>query len=170
MSKKKFWLTAGVITIVVFLIILVGYSMIWDRLELVQKGLANPKFPYTKYSQKDLEKIYPSHEGNANVATTRSPEETHKMFVEKLKEGDLDGAVECCMVERIRSDWGGWLKELQQQDKINLMISDIDEIEQEMMLDTIATYFYVVEVDGEKYANTIEFQKDKNGVWLIESL
>ena len=39
---------------------------------------------------------------NLDVETTQTPEETHRMFVDKLKEGDLDGAVECCFV---KSDW-----------------------------------------------------------------
>jgi len=169
-KKKKFWLIVSVVAIVTPILIFFAYSWVWDRLELVERGLASPEFPYTKYSQQKLEEMYPSHEDNANAPTTRTPEETHKMFVEKLKEGDLDGAVECCFVKDKQEEMKLGLQRVKDGDKLELMISDISVVEQEMMLDTIATYFYVGEIDGKKYANTMEFIKNSEGVWLIESL
>ena len=150
-------------------LILGGFVVVYNRLELVDRGLAHPTFPYMRYSQNDLNEMYPQYV-NVDVATTRSPEETHRLFVDKLKEGDLNGAVECCFV---KEDWGymkNGLEKVKNDGDLDLMINDVSTIEKEMVLDTLATYVYVSEVDGEKYGNIIEFIKGNNGVWLMKSL
>ncbi len=168
-KRKKFWIVFSGATVLLVVLILGGFVWVFDRLELVNEGHARPTFPFSRYSQDELNKMYPQNP-NENVATTRTPEETHRMFVDKLKEGDLNGAVECCMVKKIQEEWKRALVEIKDGGKLPIMISDIDEIEKEMVLDTLATYVYVVEVDGTKYGNTMEFEKNSNGVWLMESL
>ena len=128
----------------------------------VDTGTARPTFPYSDYSQAELNKMYPQYI-NENVATTQTPEETHKLFVEKLKAGDLNGAVECCFK---KADWNK-IKDGLQKVKINKhwdsMMKDLEtDFESNLVLDTKATYKYG--------GGLMSFIKDGQGVWLIESL
>ena len=147
-------------------LILGGFVVVYNRLELVDRGLAHPTFPYMRYSQNELNEMYPQYV-NVDVATTRTPEETHRLFVDKLKEGDFDGATECCFEKK---NWDGMkkaLRSIEEDGELTEMIKDLDvDLEVNMLLDTIATYEY----SGESSRSLIQFIKDKNGVWLIESL
>ena len=151
-------------------LILGGFVVVYNRLELVDRGLARPTFPYMRYSQNDLNEMYPQYV-NVDVATTRSPEETHRLFVDKLKEGDLDGAVECCVVKDSWNNTKEGLERVKDSGKLAEMISDLDtDLEPNVIGDTISSFNYYAEVDGKMLGSILEFRKDKNGVWLIESL
>jgi|SRR3989339_256803 len=169
-KRKKFWLIFSGASVLLVVLILGGFVVVYNRLELVDRGLAHPTFPYMRYSQNELNEMYPQYV-NVDVATTRTPEETHRLFVDKLKEGDFDGAVECCFV---REDWEvtkNWINKIQEQGYFEQMISDLDtKIEVEFMGDTLASYNYYAERDGKLLGSVIEFIKDSNGIWLIESL
>jgi len=116
-------------------------------------------FSNKKYSQ-DL---------GENVATTRTPEETHQIFVDKIRNEDLDGAVECCFVE------GSWnytkkgLLRAKDDGSLGLLASNASLVEKKIISDTSVIYTYVIEVGEEKYGSTMGFVKDNKGVWLIES-
>jgi len=117
-----------------------------------------------------LNEMYPQYV-NVDVATTRSPEETHRLFVDKLKEGDLDGAVECCVVKDSWNNTKEGLERVKDSGKLAEMISDLDtDLEPNVIGDTISSFNYYAEVDGKMLGSILEFRKDKNGVWLIESL
>lgn len=167
--RKKFWLITAVCAIAVIFFILLAYSTVYDRLALVEKGLASPKFPYLKYSQDELNKMYPQY-ANENVATTRSPEQTHKLFVDNLKKGDINSAVECCFK---KGDWDkmkGFLNEVKDKGYWDVLVSDLSVIKKDFIGDSIAAYTYTSKVDDKNYANNMSFTKDSNGIWLIESL
>lgn len=167
---KKGWGITAVISIAVFLFIILGYSCIYDRLELVEEGLASPKFPYLKYSQQDLNKMYPQYQ-NEDIETTQTPEETHAIFVGHLKAGNIEEAVECCFV---KGDWKKMkegLRKVEDQGELSIMINDLDtEITKDLDLGNKASYSYTAISDGGEYGHTISFIKKTNGVWLIESL
>ena len=151
-------------------LILGGFVVVYNRLELVDRGLAHPTFPYMRYSQNELNEMYPQYV-NVDVATTRTPEETHRLFVDKLKEGDLDGAVECCIVKSERERLKKRFNEIKDEGRLQEMISDFDqELELNVFLGNSATYDYVVMIDGEKWGQLMSFVKQSDGVWLIESL
>lgn len=135
----------------------------------VADGLARAEFPYADYSLEELDKLYPQTL-NENVATTRAPQETHKMFVSALKNGDLDEAVECCFR---KGDWDEMkenISEIKKNGKLDDMIKDISVIEESFVGDTIASYIYYGTLNQQKFANTMSFIKDGRGIWLIESL
>ncbi len=167
---KKGWGITAIIVLAVFLFIIFVYSFVYDRLELVEAGLANPKFPYTKYSQEELGDLFPQYE-NENVETTQTPEQTHAIFLSHLKAGEIDEAVECCFQ---KGDWKSqkeFFQGIKDRDIWNVMVGDLGEIEKDLVLDTKATYFYNgTQVDGSKLANSMSFVKNSAGVWLIESL
>ena len=165
-TKKKIWLIIGGVSILLVALILGGFVVVFNRLELVDLGLSSPNFPYNKYTQEELKKIYPENIGEG-VLTVRTPEQTHRMFVDKLKEGDLDGAAECCFVKKAWSDVKVGLKNVAEGNSLNEMIGDLDvELKKDLLLDTKASYYYTSDDNG----GIMEFVKDRNGVWLIESL
>ena len=140
--------------------------VVFNRLELADLGLASPNFPYNRYTQEELKKLYPENIGEG-VATVRTPEQTHRMFVDKLKQGDLDGAVECCFVKKYQSDMKKALASVKESNDLPEMIKDLDvELKKDLLLDTKASYYYTSDDNG----GIMQFVKDKNGVWLIESL
>ena len=107
---------------------------------------------------------------NENVVTTQSPEQTHAKFISALKAGDFDEAVKCCFLER---DWDKaklTLEKVQSAGSLSLLIKDVEKIDKELLLDTIASYSYATIENGEKIGHTMNFVKDEKGVWHIKSL
>ena len=159
---KKFVVWTALITVAVLFLIFFSFSWTMNRQNLVLTGLAKPFFPYFKYSKEELNKLYPQYI-NADVATTRSPEETHKIFVSKLKEGDLNGAVECCFVKGKWEEMKEGLEKVKTNKNLDSMMQDLETgFAVNLMLDTKATYKYG--------GGLISFIKNSQGIWLIESL
>lgn len=146
-----------------------AYGWFLKRQEKVLGGFARPTFPYSNYSVEELGAMYPQY-ANENVATVRTPEETHKMFVEKLKVGDLNGAVECCVVKGNQKEMIDLLNGVKARGQWGLMLGDIGEIRKDFVGDTIATYIYSGTLDSQKVANFFRFIKNNQGIWLIKSL
>ncbi len=167
---KKGWGITAIIVLAVFLFIIFAYSFVYDRLELVSEGLASPKFPFSRYSQEELNTMFPQYV-NENVETTQTPEQTHAIFLSHLKTGEIDEAVECCFM---KGDWKKMkegLEKVKDQGELEIMIKDLDtEITKDLDLGNKATYTYSVERNGELLGTGIEFIKNSAGVWLIESL
>lgn len=166
---RKGWGISAIGFFAVFLIIIFGYSYVYDRLELVKLGLASPQFPYHKYTDTELEKMYPQYI-NVDVATTQTPEQTHAIFIEYLKAGDIDKAVECCFVGENWETQKKFFENVKEKNMWDVMVGDLSEIEKEMVLDTIATYLYGGTLNGKQIANTLSFIKNSQGVWLIDKL
>lgn len=141
-----------------------------DRQKLVAAGLARPEFPYKKYTQEEINKLYPPQLINENVATTQSPEETHKKFIENLKKGDINAAVECCFREGDWSEQKKFIQGVKDKGMYNLMINDLSVIKEDksMTFDNSATYLYSGTLKGEKVGNFMHFVKTSDGKWLIK--
>lgn len=167
---KKGWGITAIIVLAVFLFTIFAYSWVYDRLELVEMGLSSPKFPYSKYSQEELNELYPQYE-NMDIETTQTPEQTHAIFLSHLKAGEINEAVECCFR---KGDWDKMkegLKKVEKQGEMQTMISDLDtEIVKDLDLGNNVSYYYITERNGEEIGSIIEFTKNINGIWLIESL
>jgi len=144
-----------------------AYGWFLKKQARVLSGMANPHFPYRDYSAQELEKMWPQ-DGYASVPTTRTPEQTHALFLENLKKGDLTAAVECCFRKGDWEEMKGGLENIKKNGKLNLMTSDLENIKQEMLLDSVATYSYLGTLKGEKGTNLMEFIKNSEGVWLIK--
>ena len=113
--------------------------------------------------------MFPQY-ANVDVTTTRTPEQTHKMFVEKLKTGDLNGTVECCVAPVSKKEITDLLSGVKTRGQWDLMLGDIKDIEKNFVGDTMATYVYSGTLKGQKIANFMEFIKNNQGIWLIKSL
>lgn len=143
-----------------------GFVLVYNRLQLVDLGLASPNFPYNRYSQEELAKLYPENIAEG-VLTVRTPEQTYRLFVDKLKAGDFDGAVECCFIKKYQAGMKEALRNVKDNGNLPEMIKDLDvELEGASVLDTKASYYYT----SDDNSGFMEFIKDKNGIWLIESL
>ena len=168
-NKKRAILMGLAVFFIVAVLFLAGFVWYKNKMLRVAAGTARPNFPFFDYSQDELNKMYPQYVENT-APTIQTPEQTHAKFVEALKKSDFDEAVECCVVEDMRTKMKEMLGSVRNRGKLELMINDIRDIEQENMYNVKATYIYGGTYNGEKVANFMVFRKDINGVWLIESL
>ena len=168
-TSRRFVVWSIVLAVVLVFAIFICYGWFLHRQNRVRVGFARPNFPFSDYSVEELGAMYPQYV-NEDVATTQTPEQTHRLFVDKLKAGDLDGAVECCVVKGQQKEMKELLVVVKSRGQWDMMLGDIESIEKDFVGDTMATYSYVVNIDGEKYAKGIEFIKNNQGVWLIKSL
>lgn len=170
-TRKKIWIVVAIIVPIIILGILYSLGEVMARLERVDQGLARPDWPYSDYTVEELGKLYPQYRNNDDVVTTRTPEETHKLFIEKLKANDIDGALECCVV---KGKWD-YLREGLNRDisegKIQTMISEIENIKKESdWSETVKTYSYMTVYKGYEIGAEIEFRKNNQGIWMITSI
>lgn len=173
MPKKFRWSVVGIgvaVLIVGVLAVFYFYGWFLGKQERVLAGTARATFPYGDYSIAELEKMYPQY-ANVDVATTQTPEQTHRKFVDALKAGDINGAVECCFR---KGDWESMkagLERVKSENLLDEMIKDVDNnLEKDSVGDNSAAYSVSVMRDGKKFGHKIFFIKNSDGVWLIESL
>jgi hypothetical protein len=193
--KKKKIITVVVFFVVVLIILYVvatsGVQWWQEKQMWVKAGFASDKFPFRMFTERELvEKGLWSGESpelNA-VPTTVRPEETYTKFRQALISGNLDIAVEC-FIENQQADWKKSLYEIRENGFLQGMIDDLPEkLEDtyiytedilgkkisEVNLDATASVFYVYALKSDKSvkpeAQTMLFQKNWNGVWLIEEL
>lgn len=164
MTRKTIFKIIGYYILLVggMFLILAGANWYMLKQDAIRIGLARPDFPYTKYSQDELNKMYPQYP-NENVPTTQTPEETYAKFIAALKAGDIDGAMNNFGQKNYDEHREILVKE-QKKDNFGSILKILDQpIKSEMKLETIAQYRL-----RDKYF--IEFIKDIDGIWKIESL
>ena len=150
-----------------FLILLVSGWIIL-RSQLVAAGLASPKFPYLRYSQEELAEIFVDYT-QINIPTTQTPEQTHAIFIEHLKNKEIDEAVECCFQKGKWDEMKKFIRGVEEKGMLELMTSDLSEITQDLMFDYQATYVYSGTKNGEKVGRFMRFIKEtSSGKWLIK--
>lgn len=165
---EKFFLGLGILVMGVVLVVW-PYSWFLGKQQRVLNGTARPDFPYSDYSDSELEKLYP-HDAENTAPTVQSPEETHQKFLVALKKEDFDEAVNCCFREGDRVKIKEFLIGLKTKGQLDLMMSDIKEINKDIYNSWEATYIYSGTYKGEKVASHMIFTKTTNGYWYIESL
>ena len=123
-----------------------------------------------------------SYETNGNIAkkiteiskyigeTTNNIAE-YSAIIEALKKGDIDGAVECCVLKENKETMREKLNRVKEKGMFDLMLKDISTIqeEKESTSNSGAVYLFESIVKGETFKNSMSFQKNLQGVWLIES-
>ena len=173
-QKLKTALIALLILIAGMLFVLGAYSWFLNKRGRVEAGTARPTFPYSDYSFEELNKLYPQFV-NENVTTTQTPEQTHRIFVDNLKKGDLNEAVECCFVKEEWADMKSGLQRVKEKGELNAMVADLDteirnDLNYKLNKDASATYFYSSDRGGKQIGSSIDFIKSTKGIWLIKSL
>lgn len=170
-TRKKIWIGVAIFVPIVALTIFYLTGEVLFRLERVDKGLARPDFPYSDYTTEELAKLYPQERNNDSVLTVRTPEETHKLFMDYLRKEDFKNASECCFRQ---GDWlktEEFLKSIQDKGQLSVMINDLEIIEGNYNdKNSTASYSFVGTYKGMKIGNILSFVKNSEGVWLIEKL
>src|SRR4030042_1556427 len=157
-GKKRVFLIIAAILIIAFLI----YFFSID----VPKG--SQDMGLDGYTQEELDKMFPQIE-NADVPTRTTPEQTYALLKEALKNEDVEAAADC-FAEKVREEWRGNLQEIKEKGYMQEMHDDLTELTLEQEGEAIRQYSYGKTVDEEIYGYYINFTKDSNGDWKIESL
>ena len=168
--SKKAKIILSISGVLIVLLLSLGAWLWYAQSQMYVKiGFAQDKFPYKFFSVQEMAGMY-KQEPLEGIATTQTPEQTHAKFIEALKKGDIDGAVECCVVKGEREKMKEGFIRIKEQKLLDSMIKDLDtEIIVNVKGDSQSTYDYFVKKDGKSFANAIIFQKNLQGVWLIES-
>jgi len=177
--RKRKIITAVIFFIIFLAIVYFGwaeYNQWWKaRKEYVRMGLAEDKFPYRMYTERELiemgrwpveSKYYDS------IPTRTTPEETYAKFRQALIDEDSDKAAECFIDEKRDTVRKGLVdifgdKQLKDQmlEDLPIKIDSIDIIGRSSVY-----YDYSIIREGKKIAQTMSFVKSLNGDWLIEDL
>lgn len=114
--------------------------------------------------------MYPQ-EPLEGVETTQTPEQTHAKFITALRKGDIDEAVECCVVKSEKELIKKELERIQGIDRYAAMLKDIEIIKatNDKEDENTRIFIYSIEDKGEKFGQSFIFKKNLQGVWLIES-
>lgn len=168
-TKKKIWICVAVFVFITIIVILYSLGQIIYRLERVNEGLASPDFPYRDYTMEELGRLYPHEKEINEIPTTRTPEETHKLFMDYLKKEDFKNAAECCFRDGDWEEMEGFLYNVKEGGYLDTMISDLEIIEGDFrdQYDT-ASYNFLGTYKGVKIKNEIKFIKNSQGIWLME--
>lgn len=165
-KTKTILLINGVLIII---LLVIGFYLWFAQSQLfVKAGLAEKNFPYKMYTTFELQGMY-SQEPLENVTTTQTPEQTHALFISALRKGDIDGAVDCCVMKNNQEKMKEKLNRIKENDNFMLMVRDIENIEEEADFESKKTYSFFIEEEGIKYGQIMTFQKNLGGVWMIES-
>lgn len=154
-----------VLIVVGLFLILAGVNWYLTKQKQVRLGMARPDFPYFKYTQEELNKLYPQYPLEY-VKTTQTPEQTYAKFIAALKAGDLEGA-RSFFTEKNSEKYFFEFSKRKKEGSLNVIVTDLDKkLEQKESLDTFAQYKFI----GEDVNYVVEFVKNINGVWKIDSL
>jgi len=172
MNKKLFYI---LIILIVAALIVGGffYCRYWWNMKQTQikLGLAENKFPYREYSAEKLAKMYQQIK-YADVPTRVTPEQTYAKFREALRTNNLEMAIQQLSKESGKYEENkDILSQAYKDGKFDEAYKEYPEkIEESYMYESIAQYEYDRKEDGKIFVNSINFSKDSNGDWKMESL
>lgn len=166
--RRRIFVIAGyyVLIVVGLFLILFGVGWYLTKQKQVRLGMARPDFPYFKYSQDELNKLYPQYPLE-NVKTTQTPEQTYAKFISALKAGDLEGASKFFVTKK-QEEYLVALEKAKKEGRLAEIISSVDmPVKAQEELDSFAYFVY-----GDKQDSNakIIFEKNIDGVWQIDSL
>jgi isocitrate dehydrogenase kinase/phosphatase len=149
------------------------YLNVWTvkKMQKVILGLSSPNFPYRDYTEAELAKMYPQIK-NVDVATRVTAEETYAKFRQALKENNLEMAI-----EQLSGDSRNYKKNKADLEKAykegrfkSILKSYLGEITKENMYEAIAQYYFNYEDNDENRTHFIDFIKNSDGDWKLDSL
>ena len=183
-TRKK--LVSVILFIIIFGIIVVWvgleYNQWWKaRKEYVRMGLAEDKFPYRMYTERELVEmgrwVGESKELNA-VPTRTTPEETYAIFRQALIDEDFDKAAEC-FIKTKQQEYKEALIKAKEEGRIDDVLKKLIDISPrgEKMIegsigDSSASYEILYKEEGnEKFtSHAIIFYKDWDGDKKMDDL
>lgn len=152
------------------ILILAGVGWYMEKQELVVAGHAKPNFPYSRYTQEELNKMYPQYPLE-DVKTTQTPEETYAKFIAALKKGDVEEASKQFVIKK-QNEWLESLRKIKEKELLAEFIKDYDKKMEKIYLgDSLGQYRIGIKaLSGQMTERPIGFVKSLDGVWKIESL
>lgn len=170
-------IVAGVLVLAAVLALGALYAAKWVviKKEKVRLGFAEPNFPFRNYSIEELNKMYPQIK-YADVQTRVTPEETYTRFRQALKDNNLEMAIEQ-LSKSSKKRYGENVKDLTDfynQNEFQELYNNYypEQIIKVNMHESIAQYefnYYDSEYKKE-LIGTMDFTKDANGDWKMDSL
>ena len=172
MKKKILW----VIIILVVSAAALGswyfYRTWWpQRQAMISLGLAESKFPWRAYTQEELNKLFPQIR-YADVSTRVTPEQTYANFREALRTNNLELALEQLSREEnnYQSNKTSIEKASREGNFPNLSGLYLEKLNKSYMYESIAQYYFIDKEGGKTTNYPINFSKDANGDWKMDSL
>ena len=164
------------IIIILLLLILIGsscFGILWQqkKMQLVDKGLANPQFPYHEYSIEELwEQGRWPEIIQEDIPTRTAPEQTYAKFRKALIDKDIKKAAECFLPWK-QEEIEKRFEQVKEQKLIEQMLKDLpEEISDINISGNSASYEYTIFRNNKRYVEIISFAKDLNGDWRIKTL
>ncbi len=145
-------------------LILIGVNWYLVKQKEVRLGLSRSNFPYTKYNQEELNKMYPQIL-NENVPTHQTPEETYKLLRNYLKTGEIDLAKELFTSAYKEK----FYQELKKSKEVGILTEILGRLPEKIIKNERGSYGNFMQYDFEDSGSVI-FTKDLNGDWKIDSL
>ncbi len=166
-----------IIAIIIIIILLLGFcwygfKIWWPKKQLsIQLGLASPNFPWRNYTQEELKKMYPQIK-YADVPTRATPEETYAKFREALRTNNLELALEQLSKESGRYEENkNDLMEAYKNNSFSEVYNNYPEkIIKESIYESFAQYSFDYKEGVQERRHFLNFSKDANGDWKMDSL
>lgn len=162
LKDKKYTI---ILTLVVLIVIgYMGFKWYEEKMKLVEWGAADPKFPYHEYSLLELVRVKPVGDFNdedrarfeqelRNLPTRTTPKETFDRYIQALKDGDIEKALDCCIEKEpawdpdgkeIKDIWVSWkaresdreyLYSIKEEGKLDERAKDLEELRTKLIGD-----------------------------------
>ncbi len=171
-SKLKKIIVIGVVMIVLATVGGIYFNKwLGVKMQKIQLGLSESNFPYRDYTQEELNKMYPQIK-NADIATRVAPEQTYANFRQALKENNLEMAIAQLSKDSKRYEENKQiLTQVYNEGKFQeAFVSYPEKIEKSYMYESIAQYEYDRQENGKVFVNSINFIKNSDGDWKIDSM
>jgi len=169
---KKIKIIIGIIILAALVIGGYFYFQNWWEIKQIkiEKGLASEKFPWRDYTQEELAKMYPQIK-YADVPTRITPEETYAKFRQALKDNNLEMAIEQLAEESEKYEENKQiLTKFYNEGKFSEAYKEYPEkIEKSSMYESIASYYYFRNKEGQDFKIHISLLKDINGDWKLDN-
>lgn len=167
---------ALVILLVAFIALVAGnyYLQSWTDLKMakVGMGLAESRYPWRDYTAAELNKMYPQIR-YADVPTRVAPEQTYANFRQALKDNNLELAIEQLSKssrERYAENVADLTVAYNKGEFVEIYKKYPEEIEKSNMYESMAQYYFVEKLNDKITNYPIDFSKNANGDWKMDSL
>ncbi len=138
---------------------------------MVGLGLAEPNFPWRAYTQEELNKLYPQIK-YADVPTRVTPEQTYANFREALRTNNLAMALEQLGKEgnNYQNNKTDIEKAYREGRFRSIYGSYPEEILKENEFEAVSQFYFNYSENSKEKTHFIDFSKDANGDWKMDSL
>ncbi|MBI2022986.1 hypothetical protein HYT01_00275 [Candidatus Giovannonibacteria bacterium] len=158
MTNKHFWKFFGMLLGLIVLGLAVIFAVDYYNLKGPRDDARR-----AEELQKELEQKY-----MADTYGGKTPEETLQLFIDALKAGDTDLAAKYFIIDD-QEKWKENLKKIKDNNKLTLMVSDLNRPKEKKALGDSRFTFYIYN-DVNQLALAIDIAMGSNGVWKIVEL